>query len=169
MAVPGRLAPCHRTRMLQDIPLTVGRSHLPTGTLIQGTATASQRRSDRSQCSEPGVSAHPRRLFCLHGPLPLLSTHRRNLLQNPAFSQAIPIKCCYFLLCPRAPIRCSEAGLGPEHRCWQLQHPSHGSSLCLRGVCTSLTNCNGLNSFTGRCSLQFFLLLTVPSLESHHE
>jgi len=164
---PWRLAPCHRTRMLQDTPLWLG--HLPTGTLTPGTVTASQRSIDSSQCSEPGVPAHPCCLCCLYGPLVLPSSRRHDLLQKKAFfpgrSYRTPLPPASCVPPDNAALR---RGSAPSTTA-SSSIPHTVSSRCLQGVCTSLTNCNGLNSFTGRCSLQFFPLLTASSLQSCHE
>lgn len=141
---PGRLVPCRRPRIPQDTPSALCDAH----------RDADSRHwcgIDRSRCSEPGVPAHPR--YCLYGPLLLPSICGHDLLQKLPFPRPFPSNTATF---------CSAhvpqyAALAPL------------SSLCLRGVRTSLTNGKTLNSFTGRCSLQFFPLLTVPSLESLHE
>lgn len=138
----GRLVPCRRPRIPQDTPSALCDAH----------RDADSRHwcgIDGSRCSEPGIPAHPRCLRCLYGPLLLPSIRGHDLLQILPFPRPFHQILLLSALCT-CPSTLLSQPLG---------------SLCLRGVRTSLTNC----SFTGRCSLQFFPLLTVPSLESLHE
>lgn len=95
---PGRLVPCRRPRIPQDTPSALCDAH----------RDADSRHCcgiDGSQRSEPGVpSALP--------PLPIRSSAASihpwtRPPSKTAFSQAFPIKYCYFLLCAHAPVGCS--------------------------------------------------------------